>query len=219
MLASRLRWEICSRGLPLGRFGRFRAPRSTQESREGADAKVRMELRQAYYDLKLRKPRTPAREGVGGAQRRRPGECNRLASTWMRDLPSRVPGLELRRRPGLMLRQPTARAPRNLHGDPLRSKMLQAPGSTQTAARPARARSSMSRAPPWPRPLHPHHTQVTPSTPRAPPQPRPPRPQLLPTRPGRPPYSTWAPPHTRPGLPGSGWRRGLSTLVLWTGLT
>ena len=108
---------------------------------------------------------------------------------------------------------------RNLHGDPLRSKMLQAPGSTQTAARPARARSSTSRAPPWPRPLHPHHTQVTPSTPRAPPQPRPPRPQLLPTRPGRPPYSTWAPPHTRPGLPGSGWRRGLSTLVLWTGLT
>ena len=148
-----------------------------------------------YYGLKLRKPRTPAREGVGGAQRLRPGECNPLASTWMRDLPSRLPGLELRRRPGLMLSQPTVRAPQNLHGDPLRSKTLQAPGSTQTAARPARARSSTSHAPPWPRPLHPHHTQVTPSTSRAPPQPRPPRPRLL---------QTWAPPpppHTRPGRP------------------
>ena len=90
-----------------------------------------------------------------------------------------------------MLSQPTARAPQNLQVALRRSQMLQTRGSIQTAARPAGARSSMSRALPWPRPPHPHHAPVTPFTPRAAPQPRPPRPGSSRTR--RPPYSTWAP--------------------------
>ena len=47
--------------------GRFRAPRSTQESGEGDEAKVRLRLQRRTAAGRLRKPRTPGGGGPGSA--------------------------------------------------------------------------------------------------------------------------------------------------------
>lgn len=52
--------------------GRFRAPRSTQEPGEGAEAKVRLRLQRRTAAGRLRKPRPPGGGGPGSATTPRP---------------------------------------------------------------------------------------------------------------------------------------------------
>lgn len=112
LLCSRL-WALpgsCSRGLPLGGSGRLRAPRSTQEPGEGAEARVRLRLRWPELLPACRRGRPRGGEGRGGARRWQPGEPDTPALVYLDALGEGGTGLQERARRRLPRRERLPRA-------------------------------------------------------------------------------------------------------------